>query len=234
MPSASGKCPVRRIRPRQMSAMGTEPCGPAAGDFAKKPGRPRETALEHALRFHGAEVDLWTTPRSWWWPSPLLAILAVVWMVMQQRRRAHLKDRFGPEYDQALRRHPDARVAERELLDRERRVATFDIKPLTRDDAARFSEAWRVIQARFVDDPKEAVVDADRLVDELMRALRLSHRRLRAARGRHLRRSPARCRQLPLGARHRGTQHARRNQHRRTPAGARALSRAVCRPAGNS
>jgi hypothetical protein len=100
----------------------------------------------------------------------VLAILAVVWMVMQQRRRAHLKDRFGPEYDQALRQHSDARVAERELLDRERRVATFDIKPLTREDAARFSEAWRVIQARFVDDPKGAVVDADRLVDELMRA----------------------------------------------------------------
>jgi hypothetical protein len=99
----------------------------------------------------------------------VLAILAVVWMVMQQRRRAHLKDRFGPEYDQALRQHPDARVAERELLNRERRVATFDIKPLTRDDAGRFTEAWRLIQSRFVDEPKGAVVDADRLVDEVMR-----------------------------------------------------------------
>ena len=54
----------------------------------------------------------------------VLVVLAVVWMVMQQRRRAHLKDRFGPEYDQALRQHPDARAAERELLDRERRVAS--------------------------------------------------------------------------------------------------------------
>jgi hypothetical protein len=99
----------------------------------------------------------------------VLAILAVVWMAMQQRRRTHLKNRFGPEYDQALRQHPDARAAERELLDRERRVATFAIKPLTRDDAARFSEAWRLIQSRFVDDPKGAVVDADRLVDEVMR-----------------------------------------------------------------
>jgi hypothetical protein len=99
----------------------------------------------------------------------VLALLAVVWMVMQQRRRAHLKDRFGPEYEQTLRQHPDARAAERELADRERRVATFDIKPLTREDAARFSDAWRLIQSRFVDDPKGAVVDADRLVDEVMR-----------------------------------------------------------------
>ena len=78
-----------------------------------------------------------------------LVVLAVVWMVMQQRRRAHLKDRFGPEYDQALRQHNDPRAAERELLDRERRVAAYSIKPLTRDDASRFTEAWRSIQARI-------------------------------------------------------------------------------------
>ena len=99
----------------------------------------------------------------------VLAILAVVWMVMQQRRRAHLKDKFGPEYDQALRQHPDPRAAERELLDREKRVAAYDIKPLTREDTARFFETWRVTQSRFVDDPKAAVVDADRLVDAVMR-----------------------------------------------------------------
>jgi hypothetical protein len=99
----------------------------------------------------------------------VLAVLAVVWMVMQQRRRTHLKDRFGPEYEQALRQHQDPRAAERELAERERRVARFEIKPLTRDDVVRFTEAWRTTQARFVDDPKGAVVDADRLVDEVMR-----------------------------------------------------------------
>jgi hypothetical protein len=99
----------------------------------------------------------------------VLLVLAIAWMVMQRRRRAHLKDRFGPEYDQALRAHQDPRVAERELAARERRVATLEITPLTREDAVRFSEAWRGIQSRFVDDPKAAVVDADRLVDEVMR-----------------------------------------------------------------
>jgi hypothetical protein len=99
----------------------------------------------------------------------VLVVLAIAWMVVQQRRRVHLKDRFGPEYDQAVRAHHDPRVAERELVARERRVATLEITPLTRDDAARFSEAWRGIQSRFVDDPKAAVVDADRLVDEVMR-----------------------------------------------------------------
>jgi hypothetical protein len=101
--------------------------------------------------------------------AAVLIVLAVAWMVMQRRRRTHLKDRFGPEYDQALRQHQDPRAAERELLDRERRVATFDIKPLTRDDAVRLSAAWSRTQSRFVDDPKGAVVDADRLVNEVMR-----------------------------------------------------------------
>ena len=99
----------------------------------------------------------------------VLVVLAVGWMAMQRRRRAHLKDRFGPEYEQALRAHQDPRVAERELEARERRVAKLEIRPLTRDDAVRFSEAWRRTQSRFVDDPKGAVVDADRLVDEVMR-----------------------------------------------------------------
>jgi hypothetical protein len=98
----------------------------------------------------------------------VLLVLAIAWMVMQRRRRAHLKDRFGPEYDQALRAHQDPRLAERELEARERRVAKLEIKPLTRIDAVRLSEAWRRTQTRFVDDPKGAVVDADRLVDEVM------------------------------------------------------------------
>jgi hypothetical protein len=99
----------------------------------------------------------------------LLVVIVVAWM-MTQRRRTRLKDRFGPEYDQAVRQHPDARAAERELLNRENRVASFNITPLTRDDAVRFSEGWRRTQTRFVDDPKGAVADADRLVDEVMRA----------------------------------------------------------------
>ena len=42
------------------------------------------------------------------------------------------------------------------------------IRPLNSDDAARFSDAWRVIQARFVDDPKGAVVEADRVIGDVM------------------------------------------------------------------
>jgi FtsZ-interacting cell division protein ZipA len=101
--------------------------------------------------------------------AAIAVILIAIW-AMQRRRSAQLKQRFGPEYDQALRQHHDARTAERELDARERRVAKFEIHPLGRDDGIHFREAWRQTQIRFVDNPRGAVTDADRLVTEVMRA----------------------------------------------------------------
>ncbi len=105
-------------------------------------------------------------------PVVIVAIALIVMLVwlMQVRRRERLKQRFGPEYERAVTAHKDARKAERELEAREQRVAKLDIRPLGRDDVARFRESWRKAQARFVDDPRAAVADADLLVVEVMRA----------------------------------------------------------------
>jgi hypothetical protein len=100
----------------------------------------------------------------------LLLILVLLWMWMKRRRRAQLQERFGPEYSQAIREHKDQRVAERVLEARERRVAKFQIRPLTTADASRFAESWRQLQLQFVDDPGGAVTGADRLVAEVMQA----------------------------------------------------------------
>ena len=56
------------------------------------------------------------------------------------------------------------------LEQREKRVEQLHIRPLTREEGRRFAEAWRADQARFVDDPKAAVIEADRLVGEVMQA----------------------------------------------------------------
>jgi hypothetical protein len=98
----------------------------------------------------------------------LAALLVIV--LIQQRRRIHLKRRFGPEYEQAVHHHRDLRAAEKDLQERERRVAGMKIRPLERTDAARFAEEWRRTQTRFVDDPEGAVRDADELVADVMRA----------------------------------------------------------------
>ena len=58
--------------------------------------------------------------------------------------------------------------AESELKAREKRVERFNLVPLTPSEGARFSKAWEVLQGRFVDNPKGAVIEADQLVRELM------------------------------------------------------------------
>jgi hypothetical protein len=99
----------------------------------------------------------------------IVVLAHVAWIVLQSRRSKHLQKRFGPEYDRAISEHGDKRKAEALLEKREKRIENLEIRPLSRQDRDRFAEAWRADQARFVDDPKSAVIEADRLVAEVMR-----------------------------------------------------------------
>ena len=94
--------------------------------------------------------------------------LALAWMYVTRRRREHLRARFGPEYQRAVQDVGDARRAEAVLAEREQRVARYHIRELTAEERDRFSESWRRVQAKFVDDPAAAVSEADLLVTELM------------------------------------------------------------------
>jgi hypothetical protein len=97
-----------------------------------------------------------------------VAVVVIAFVLMQKRRTDELRGKFGPEYERLVRQHGDARHAESELADRVDRVKHLHIKPLTPDYRNRFADAWRSDQARFVDDPKAAVIEADRLVADLM------------------------------------------------------------------
>ena len=97
-----------------------------------------------------------------------LAVVVIAFVLMQKRRTDELRGKFGPEYERLVQQHGDARHAESELASRVDRVKQLHIKPITPEHRDRFAEAWRSDQARFVDDPKGAVVEADRLVADLM------------------------------------------------------------------
>jgi hypothetical protein len=97
-----------------------------------------------------------------------LAVVAIAFVLMQKRRTDELRAKFGPEYERLVRQHGDARHAESELSNRVERVRSLQIRPLAPQQRDQFAEAWRSDQARFVDDPKAAVVEADRLVADLM------------------------------------------------------------------
>ena len=100
----------------------------------------------------------------------LIVVAVVAWLMWQRQRSSRLRERFGTEYERHVERVGSVRAAEAELAQRERRVARFHIRPLTVEDAARFSAQWEAIQTKFVDDPHGAVTDADKVIGEVMMA----------------------------------------------------------------
>jgi hypothetical protein len=104
----------------------------------------------------------------------LLLVVAVVvigilvWMLTRKRRTEELRQHFGPEYERAVDEHGDRHEAEAALEARERRVEQLQIRSLSSQDRERFAEAWKSVQAQFVDDPAGATGEADRLVAEVM------------------------------------------------------------------
>src|ERR1035437_582040 len=100
--------------------------------------------------------------------AALIVVIAV--LITRQRKSKHLKQQFGPEYDHAVVQHGDARHAEAVLIDREKRVEKFSLRPLTPSDRERYAEDWAAVQRRFVDDPSNAVNQADTLVNTVLAA----------------------------------------------------------------
>ena len=100
--------------------------------------------------------------------AAVIAIAIVVWFVVRKKRSQHLKQHFGPEYDRTVRHSGSREKAEVELREREKRVRKFDIVDLSTSDRRRYQDSWAIVQGRFVDDPKTAVEEANRLIQEVM------------------------------------------------------------------
>ncbi len=98
----------------------------------------------------------------------VIAALALVWVYVQRQRHARLRDRFGSEYERTVQAVGTTGRAEAVLAEREKRVSSYHIRKLNDEERGRYAEAWRRVQARFVDDPGGAVTEADALVIEVM------------------------------------------------------------------
>jgi hypothetical protein len=100
----------------------------------------------------------------------VVAVAAVAAAFVYQRRRSHqLQQRFGPEYQRTVEASGDRQAAERDLQAREQRRSKLDVTPLTGASAGRYRDEWNALQQGFVDEPGNAVVQADRLVLRMMR-----------------------------------------------------------------
>jgi hypothetical protein len=98
----------------------------------------------------------------------LLFIALAVWFIHKKKQSRRLQERFGPEYGRSVDDLGSRTKAESKLMEREKRVEHLNIVPLAPSEATRFSQTWKDLQGRFVDNSKGAVVQADQLVRELM------------------------------------------------------------------
>jgi hypothetical protein len=112
----------------------------------------------------------------------IVVVIAIALMVRAQRSR-RLESRFGPECHRAIEETGSKTQAEAKLEKLEKRVEQFKIIPLSPEARADFVAEWQTIQARFVDDPKGALTEADRLIQRIMtaRGYPVSHFEQRAA-----------------------------------------------------
>ncbi len=104
--------------------------------------------------------------------AAVIVIIAVLaWLYVRNRRgtTAGLRQKFGSEYERAVREHGSERKAEAKLVDREKRVEKLSLRELDPIERERFSKQWESVQSRFVDSPKGAVAEADDLVSSLMK-----------------------------------------------------------------
>jgi hypothetical protein len=109
---------------------------------------------------------------TWEWIVVAVAIGAALLLALAlfriRRRRSHLKERFGPEYQRAVADHGVGGAESRlDDIESERdNLSLRDLPPATRN---RYLDEWRQAEIRFVSDPRDAARAAERLV---IRALR--------------------------------------------------------------
>ncbi len=99
----------------------------------------------------------------------LVIIGAVLITALNRRKRSErLQDHFGTEYDHTVQTMGDEKKAQTELVERQKHVEALDIRPLSVSERERYTADWTAVQSKFVDEPGQAIVDADRLIMEVM------------------------------------------------------------------
>ena len=100
----------------------------------------------------------------------IAAIVVIGSRMARQRRTEQLRQQYGPEYDRAIDQAESPREAESELRDRSKRHEQLELRSLDSSEREDFARRWSDVQGQFVDDPSDAVRNANLLVVEVMSA----------------------------------------------------------------
>ena len=95
---------------------------------------------------------------------------AVAASIFQRYRSLRLSRRFGPEYSRMIAETGNQWKAEAALELRRKRVRQLHIRPLDRSERKHFLDNWRDLERRFIDNPNETLLQADRLISRVMSA----------------------------------------------------------------
>jgi len=94
---------------------------------------------------------------------------AILVSVFSRRKRTErLQGKFGSEYDHTVQALGGEKKAHTELEARQKHVASLDIHPLSAKEGDRYVADWAEVQTKFVDEPGQSVINADRLIMEVM------------------------------------------------------------------
>ncbi len=101
----------------------------------------------------------------------VLAVIGVVLGVIfnSRGRSQRLQKKYGPEYVRTVEIAGNEKKAQAELEERQKHVATLNIRPLSVSERERYQSEWRAIQDKFVDEPGQATVEADQLIMDVMK-----------------------------------------------------------------
>lgn len=109
------------------------------------------------------------------WAWILIVVGAVILLVLlvagllARRRSERLRGKFGPEYDRTIERSGGRRAAEAELEGREAKRQRLRIARLSPESRERYLREWSDLQQGFVDQPSRSLLEADRVVTDVMR-----------------------------------------------------------------
>jgi hypothetical protein len=103
----------------------------------------------------------------------VVLVLVVVGLILgpifsRRKRSQNLHEKFGDEYDHTLETLGNDKEAQKELKERVKHVEALNIRSLSLDERKRYLADWAVVQSKFVDEPGQAIGDADRLIMEVM------------------------------------------------------------------
>jgi hypothetical protein len=98
----------------------------------------------------------------------IMGVILGLIFAARSKRSEQFHGQFGAEYDRTVKTLGNEKKAQTELNERQRHVEALNIRPLSVIERERYLADWTSVQSKFVDEPGQAIINADGLIMEVM------------------------------------------------------------------